>query len=57
MSNRITSSVLKKFSNQDIRLRPENDESSIASVARLDAWIYVSALIICKELVDKLADG
>lgn len=56
MSNRIASSVFAEFLNRDICLWPENDKSTISSVARLDIWIYFTVLFICDEDEDEHVD-
>lgn len=41
--------MFAEFLNRDMCLKSENDESTIASVAMLDVWIYVTAVFICDD--------
>lgn len=55
MSNKIASSEFAEFCNRDSFLRPQIDESTLNSVERPDAWIYVTVDFICDEREDEYA--
>lgn len=57
MSNKIGSSASAEHLSRNICLKGSNDGCTIASVAKLDAWIYVTVVFVCDkcnvELVKK----
>lgn len=56
MSNMIDSLVLAEYIDRDICLIRANDECIIASAARLDTWICVTAISMRDEREVQLGD-
>lgn len=46
MTNKTSSSVFAELLNQHICMTTQNDESTIATVARKENWIYVTVLFM-----------
>lgn len=49
MVNRISNSVFSEFMNQDLSQAGDRDDSTIAFVARIDVWLYVSIGYLCDD--------
>lgn len=56
MLNMIGTSVFTEYLHRDIRLKLINDECTISSEVRMDAWIYVTVVFMLEKRNVKLAN-